>query len=179
MRPARTPIRRACAVALTAVLAAALSLTGAPAQAVEPMVIHGTVTGPGGLVLTNASVEIFGPNGSTGFGADPTGHYEFGPVPAGSYFVRASGNAEHAPQFYSNAATIEEATPIVVTEGAVVPPVDIQLATGGRIEGHLTALGGVPATNLVVQVYRHNPASATEPWQILGGVFANPTTGAY
>lgn len=180
MGPARTSIRRVCAVALTAVLAAALSLTGSPAQAVDAMIISGHVTGPGGVAVPSAYVTILNTNGSgVSFGADDNGYFELGPVAAGTYRVGVGGTSELAPEWYDNVATIEQATPIVVTEGAVVPPVDIQLAVGGRIEGHLTAEGGVPATNLVVQVYRHNPASATEPWQIIGGVFANPSTGAY
>lgn len=160
---------------LVTVLAVVAALTGPlpVAQAVEPMVIHGTITGPGGAVLTDAYVEIEGPTGR-GFGAEPDGQFTFGPAEPGDYRVRASGGTDLAPEYYDGAPTAELATVIHVTEGATLPAVTIELAVGGRIEGTLTG-GGAPRTNLVAQAYRFNPDSTTQPWDYMDGAFADAT----
>ena len=164
---------------LIAAICAALALPFLPvppagaASSAEPMVIHGTITGPGGQIITDAWIELHEQGSTRGFGADSTGHFAYGPLSAGDYRVRASAGPGWAPEFYVSAITREQATVIHVTQGAVVDAADIELDMGGRIEGHLTGPGGVPAPNLVAQAYRHNPDSDTEPWTLFGGAFAN------
>jgi Carboxypeptidase regulatory-like domain len=127
--------------------------------------ISGTVYKPGGTVAApGVEVAVYDSTSEHSFvGATTTaanGTYTVAGLPSGNYEVRFTAlesdypAGEYAPQYYSGASTLAEATAVAVTSGADKAPIDATLAAPGAIAGTVTAavskdtLGGV-----VVKIY--------------------------
>lgn len=118
-------------------------------------VISGVVTsGQSGQTLPNISVDLlysgsnFGANRSTR--TDAFGRYSVGGLPDGTYIVQwnadSSGtNSLYLPEWYNHQPTKEQADPILVSPGSVVPNISTALTAGGIIRGQVTsAATGAP-----------------------------------
>jgi hypothetical protein len=133
--------------------------------------IEGIVTAAGGGAL--AAVEVCALGAGTGASAgctttNPAGEYTLFGLPSGPYKVGFWGrgaSAAYAAQFYSDAASLATATPVIVTSGATETGVDAELARGAAIEGEVSAagsgtrLGGIPVCLFVATAVR--PQSCT------------------
>ncbi len=88
-----------------------------------------------------------------GVGLNPDGTYTAPGIPAGTYFVRASGD-NFALQYYDDAGyTNANATPIVVTDDQTVSDIDFALDEGGQVTGTIYQDDGMtPLPNVPVRV---------------------------
>jgi protocatechuate 3,4-dioxygenase beta subunit len=89
--------------------------------------------------------------------SDSSGYYTaYGPLPTGSYYVRAEHfyGSENLPTYYGN--TIEQANALLVgvTVGQDTPNIDISLIKGGSISGVITdESSGSPVRGIGVTAY--------------------------
>lgn len=116
--------------------------------------ISGTVTDPGRLVSTGATVCVSGATNSCTT-TDANGAYSFSRLAAGSYTVTAS-NTGYVSTAYSTAgdgSDPAQATSIPLAAGQVRTGADIQLVTGGTVTGTLTG-GGSALSYGYITAYR-------------------------
>jgi hypothetical protein len=148
-----------------ALLAAFVCAVGLPAagEAEETGAIGGTVTAEGGGVLEGVNVCAYATGDpSTSLGCqltDPTGSYEIAGLAAGQYTVEFTppAPAKYLKQFYSGAASVDQATSVAVTAGAVTPAIDATLVkvppSPGAIAGTVKAEGGGALEGVNVCIY--------------------------
>lgn len=81
--------------------------------------ITGTVTDIEGRGLTDVRVRVWSDTGSSIFSVttDDGGFYELWGLDTGSYRVQFDSTGIHADEFYSDAGTLQTATPISVVHG--------------------------------------------------------------
>jgi hypothetical protein len=70
-----------------------------------------------------------------------SGNYTIASLPEDAYVVHFSGGLDHVSQYYSGKSSYSEAQRISVANGATTPGINAELATAGRIEGHVTEAG--------------------------------------
>lgn len=181
----REVVRNVLGVSISVLVASAVvpgsALLGA--SAATTATISGTVT-DGTLPLPGIDVTAYrlvagtwtavGSFASTG----PDGTYTIDGLDDGTYRVGFEDllNADFAPEFYDDAATISAAANVATSTAAPAPPVDAILEPASRIRGTVTGPGGPLTDPVVVTAY-----------QLVGGswqpVAADPTTtrnsGAY
>ncbi len=93
--------------------------------------------------------------------------YRIGGVPTGEAFAffDLCGAASHLGEWYQDAASLEQATPITVVAGETTFGIDANLdrdpALGGNIQGHILSLQGRPIP-MVVEMYRADGRKAAE-----------------
>ena len=106
-------------------------------------IVSGRVTDETGVPLAGACVYGYSPTtGVSGsLTTDSDGKYAFTGVPNGSYLVRFSGcNAgAFATEWFDNAPTEAEASPVVVSGGVGRTDIDASLAPGATIKGRVVA----------------------------------------
>lgn len=152
-----------------------------PSSAVEPVAstsVSGTVRGPGGSAYNTAAnswAYLYEGEMSVGFSTiDSEGDYTFTDVEPGTYTLGVFSQSIYQNQFYEGALVRENATPIVVNEGDTIT-IDIELSTGGSIQGVVTGPNGAaldPAAHVTVTAY-----SASGVWTRSATV--DPITGQY
>jgi uncharacterized protein (DUF2141 family) len=130
--------------------------------------IGGTISGPqGGAAGVN--VQLYDAAGlPTPFNAYTwsDGTYSFTGVPAGSYklFVNA-GMSGLVSQWYNGKLTAAGADPVVLAPGQDLTGVNLTLAQGGYLAGHVRNSGNSPIAGVAVQVFDANgtllPVSGT------------------
>jgi len=152
-----------------------------PSSAVEPAAstsVSGTVSGPGGTAYNTAAnswAYLYEGEMSVGFSTiDSEGDYTFSDVQPGTYTLGVFSQSIYQNQFYEGAIVRENATPLVVNEGDTIT-IDIELSTGGSIQGVVTGPNGAaldPAVQVTVTAY-----SASGVWTRSATV--DPITGQY
>lgn len=98
---------------------------------------------------------------SLGRRVDPTalsaidGTYTFGPLPPGSYFLKADPSLMQGsiPVFYDGQIDMDLAQTIVVTEGANTPNIDFALTPGGQIQGTITDSMATPLAGIDLDIF--------------------------
>jgi hypothetical protein len=85
--------------------------------------------------------------------ADDTGGYQISELPAGAVVVTASKDAFLAGA-YGQASWPGSGTPIVLADGQALDGVEIRLARGGVVTGHVFDEGGEPVVGATVRVSR-------------------------
>lgn len=150
-------------VATDVVVSDGANVTGIDVQLAPAGQIQGTVTDEAGQPIEGIGVNLYGDPDGDGYwsslyssGTDSSGAYLVSGLPAGVYraeFVDWMGRSRYQPAYYNGAATLESATDIVVTEGAVVQGIDAQLASAGHIQGWVINTDGQPLGNAIVLLY--------------------------
>ena len=138
------------ALVLGTTAAGVVAISVAPAGAVSPGGISGTVTTAGGLsTLSGICVQAIQNGGGTGFGSASTasdGTYSVTGLPAGSYSVEfysgGCGNSgSYLTQWYNNETSFGSADPVAVAAGSTTGSIDAALQPAGTIAGTVTAAG--------------------------------------
>ena len=91
---------------------------------------------------------------------DATGTYQLTGVEPGSYrlgFRDPSG--DHATEYWSNSATLEDADDLYVAPGAALTGKTVMVTTAGHVTGVVTGAADAPLADVAVTAYRH-----TYPW---------------
>jgi hypothetical protein len=142
---------------------AALALAGS---------ISGRVTGPGGTSpLSGIWVQAYrAADGEYVASAetDTNGVYTISGLAAGANVVQFYGSGTYMGEWYSDAATQEEATPINLTEGENRTGINASLGTGGSIAGTVTetgtgtALGGIQVMAYQGPTYSSSRSTTTD-----------------
>ena len=120
--------------------------------------ISGTVTDSSNMPVAGICVVAFGSNG-LGAGSrvsGPDGDYSIGGLKTDDYriqFWRCAAGSNVLTEFYEDAGTLEEATPVPVTVGSDTPGIDGELAKGGTVSGRLTDETGTPLNDGCVELY--------------------------
>lgn len=72
--------------------------------------------------------------------SDSQGHYMFGGLHAGTYRIAFKDGSltSYFNEFYDNATSLESATDIVITDGELLPNIDVQLDQFGQVHGQVT-----------------------------------------
>ncbi|UCE01800.1 MAG: carboxypeptidase regulatory-like domain-containing protein [Candidatus Latescibacterota bacterium] len=96
-----------------------------------------------GLPLQNADLDVFAWDQSflsdVSATTDADGNYTLGTLPDGEFYLRAENpGAMYLPQFWTDGATLDQATPVVVQDDNV-GGVDFALLRGGAIAGQVVA----------------------------------------
>lgn len=102
-----------------------------------PPSISGTVTGPGGIPIADASVWANPYNGSGVYGSaatGPEGTYTIAGISAGSYRVQACAEG-YVCEYWDDHEFGQDADPVAVTEGQDTPNINFSLRVGGTISG--------------------------------------------
>ena len=134
-------------------VAAGADLTGKDFTLQRGASIAGTVTGAGGTPV-DGSVEVTDAAGEElGWAEIDNGSYKVLGLPSGTYYAHfRSYGGDWLPQWWNNKQSLQEATPITVTDGQALTGINAVLAKGASIRG--TILNGkgnpVPAC---VRVY--------------------------
>ena len=122
--------------------------------------VTGTITDTLGLPIAHVMVKLYGGNKDRHFDyrgmTDSLGKYSMTKVDPGSYFARANPlRPEFLPQWYSNASTREDATPVTVSNNATTT-VDFVLTSREQslpkfvVQGSVTDSSHVAIKNAVV-----------------------------
>ncbi|MEO7803915.1 MAG: carboxypeptidase regulatory-like domain-containing protein [Actinomycetota bacterium] len=131
------------------------STSGIDAQLATGGSITGTVTGPTGQPLSNASVHATNLDAS-GLSeytwTDSSGNYTLRGLPGGSYRVGFDGpyRSNYAPEWFDNKTDYNLANPVAVTQGSVTAGINAQLSDGGTITGRVTNTEGQPIVGVWV-----------------------------
>lgn len=131
--------------------------TGVDATFAQAAVITGTVTGPTGPVQgADIGISDVGPEGgsySTRTAADGTYRQAVLAGSATVFFGAPSGGQKLLDEWWQNARTSAEATPVTTTAGGTVSAINAVLEVSGSISGTLTKPNGLGAPNVDVTVY--------------------------
>ncbi|MEU0267602.1 carboxypeptidase regulatory-like domain-containing protein [Nocardioides sp. NPDC006303] len=120
--------------------------------------ISGTVTNEAGDPLDDIRVILYQPSGDwsavTDVSTDDSGRFAFrGLKPGGTYRVAFSGTG-WTKEFYSDAASIDEATDVIAGEAGPVTAALAPSTGGGSIIGTVTDEAGQPVAGVSIDVYR-------------------------
>jgi len=134
--------------------------------------ISGFITGPEDTPITLAIVLAFDATEQSlaGIGISMSGIYQIENLPAGSYILYADSYFDlslglmpgtEAPvaqsllgEYYDNAATPDEATPVIVANQDVAENINFELASGGAISGRITDETGAAVDSVWVVAVR-------------------------
>ncbi|MGN7252712.1 beta strand repeat-containing protein [Arthrobacter sp. SAFR-014] len=138
-------------------LAPGQDVTGINASIAKGASISGTVKAPDGVSLTSTYVRAVSeaePNGPSA-NVRTDGTYKLRGLPAGTYKLQFYGYDSGAlEEWYQDARTSAEATPVTVTAGQDLTGIDATLAKGASISGKVTLPEGVPAYSVYVSLYQ-------------------------
>jgi hypothetical protein len=173
-----------------ALLAAIACAVGLPAvgAADEPGAIGGTVTAEGAGALEGADVCAYASGDpGTAIGCQltgSTGTYEITGLPAGQYTVEFTppDPTKYFKQFYAGASSVDLATPVEVTGGAVTPAIDATLVKvppsgPGAIDGTVAAEGGGALANVNVCAYASGAPTTPSGCALTGATGTYEITG--
>lgn len=140
--------------------------TTADVTLTEGATIAGTITGPGGVALTEGYVQaypysaegkFFNTAGSGSIGAG--GHYTITGLAPGQYVIKTvpvSGSTLLS-EYYNNAYAPSAGTVITVTTSQDLTGYDMQLAEGGSISGTVSGQGSGALSGAKVEAFRTDP----------------------
>ena len=111
--------------------------------------ITGTVRGPGGTPVANIAVSTEGASSLLDVYSDENGTYTITGLQPGNHVVYARGNGLLVMQYYNNATSSNDATPVSVVSGGTTSGIDFNLVVGGTITGIVLA-NGSPLANASV-----------------------------
>ncbi|MDQ3156850.1 MAG: carboxypeptidase regulatory-like domain-containing protein [Actinomycetota bacterium] len=171
------------------VVASAATAAGKNAELAPGAHIKGKVTRPGGVGLADIDVSIyqeFTDDGDTywdtvnGTFTNPDGTYDVGTLPPGTYRVGFEDydSGKYLPEYFDNAATVEDAEDITVADAATAAGKNAELALGGRITGKVTKPGGAAIANVNVIAYQQVSEAGDTYWQEFQGT-STGTNGTY
>lgn len=133
-----------------------LGATAGPARAAADGYLAGTITGPGGVPLADAWVNVYArvPGADLDhvqtLRTDPAGHYLAGPLDAGAYVLHVEDDqGRYVPRWRWD--------PVQVGAGQTVSGVDVRLEVGGSITGTVTNPAGNRVDNLWVSAWWWDP----------------------
>ena len=162
-------------------LTAASHLTGKDAQlsdSTETNVITGKVTGPGGLPIDGADVELYDSDGEqidtavTG----SRGRYTLY-VDDGDYKLHLTPDSGSSTglhdQWYGGT---DQASATVLTVNGDAQTADFQMTGGGTVSGTVTGTGGAALAGIDVTVYQYDP---DEDWWMNGATAKTDASGHY
>lgn len=152
---------RLLAIAL-AVGMSALMLGSPASSATFTGEISGTVSGPNASPLAegaNIFVRLWDRTGNDvdeiSVAAD--GAYHATGLAPGNYRLEVTdSSAIYGTEFYSNKSSLADATPVAVANGSTTANINVQLAVGGSISGHVSGPGGTaidPDSDVSVSVF--------------------------
>ena len=153
---------------------------------VLPVALHirGTVTGAGGVPISDGWVNAYDGNGDwvDGNSTNADGSYSL-PVGPGSYNIRFYDNSgAYAGGWYSSGGYVANqasATPVVVTTGDV-DGINVVLPAALRIRGTVTGAGGVPIDDGEVVAYDSTGDSVADGSIMTDGSYSLPVgPGSY
>lgn len=134
-------------------------VTGIDASLTRGSLLYGRITDAAtGAPLSSGRVEIYNEQGkyvATGYVTSIGGWYTDVGLPSGSYRLRFSdGDGGYIDEYYDDALTFEEATPVVVSAPDDLTGLDAALAKGALISGRVIAGdSGEPFTDGYVKVF--------------------------
>jgi len=143
-------------------------------------VISGTVYKEDGTTpIANTGVYVYdsGWNIVTGIYTDSNGHYTFGGLVSGSYYVKAYGYVDgqgfvYFPEYYNNTSDQSSASLVTVTVPDTTTGIDFTLDQGGAISGTVYKEDGTtPIANTAVSVYDSD-------WNMVTGIYTD-SNGQY
>lgn len=146
-------------------------ITGINAALATPGVITGFVSDGTGEPLANIYTSLYRkinvPNqpfwqNVQSVYTDAAGRYTLLGVETGTYRVGFSDSNSppvHAPEFYDNVPSLEEATNISVTNGMTVTNINAQLEDPAQLRGRVTAVTGEPLAMIAVTLYEMQPSN--------------------
>lgn len=125
--------------------------TGATVSGIDAVLapaghVTGTVTGADGSPVVDGLVSAYQWDAESEYWAwafyaqtDATGAYDVGGLPTGTYRIGFwDYTGRHLEEYWDDAATVESATDVPVTQGATVTGRDARLRLGGSITGVVT-----------------------------------------
>jgi hypothetical protein len=123
-------------------------------------VISGSIQSETGTVLENIDLDVY----DTDFNRLPynarsavDGTYQIGPMPAGTYIVRADPGIDqgyHLRTYYGNGISKDLAVPVQVSLNQSAGNIDFSLPRGGIISGQITgADGNRPLSGIDIDIY--------------------------
>ena len=116
--------------------------------------ISGTLTVPASVdpqMIQVSASSATGTGSSRSGRVDDTGHYVISGLATGSYTVYFwAGSTGAISEYYDDADTFMDATPVSVTVGQETPGINAQLALGGSISGTVSVPDGFPVTSIYV-----------------------------
>lgn len=136
-------------------------LVAGPADAAKPTRIKGSVTSESGTPLVGIKVTTLADPSGTGQWVEvddaltgSTGGYNVGKLDDGVYRVRFDDPAgTYASEFYDDAATIEAATPVDLTNGGMPTLAVAKLAGAAHLVGTVTGSDGAGIAGAEVTAY--------------------------
>lgn len=165
--------RRSSRVAAIAVLSVAASaLVVAPASAGAPTAtVTAHVALEGGGSAGQGCVEVYTRDYTSGGSACGTGDISVGGLPSGEYLVGFSRFENGVDEWYRDAATRSDATPVSVVAGATTD-VSATLTVGATITGTVTlADGSAPAAGMV-EAYDADGRQVSTAFSAGGGAYS-------
>ncbi|WP_353712913.1 carboxypeptidase regulatory-like domain-containing protein [Arthrobacter sp. K5] len=148
--------------AATVAVRASQDLADLNVTLVKGATISGKISAPSGVDLTRVNVSASRDEGpaTRSFPVNADGTYVVKGLPAGTYKVLYSGGESGAlDEWYDDAKTQAEATPITLTAGQGRTGVDAVLAQGASISGKVTVPAGAGSYGAVV-VYKSDKTVA-------------------
>lgn len=134
---------------------------GIDAQLAVGATISGTIVDDEGLPVAGVDVNAWSwwdswPGYGTWAETDATGSYELVGLPPGYAVVRAypSQNSGLSAEYFENAFSPSQATPILLALGGAVAGIDFALGPPGTISGTVTDPAGNPVGGVQVWVYK-------------------------
>lgn len=146
------------ALAVTVGLSTTLLVAG-PADAAKPTRIKGSVTSESGVPLVGIKVTTLADVAGQWVEVDDavtglTGNYNVGKLDDGIYRVRFDDPAgTYVTEFYNDAATIEAATPVDLTNGGMPTLAVARLAGAAHLVGTVTGSDGAAVAGAEVTAY--------------------------
>ncbi|WP_169580837.1 MULTISPECIES: carboxypeptidase-like regulatory domain-containing protein [Microbacterium] len=140
-------------------------------------IVTGVVSDADGAPVEGVTVEVHSEvSGTISAATDGAGIYRIGGLRTGSAkirFLTETASSDVAGEWWNDALSADDATPIEITQGEIVSGIDAQLRPGGRITGTVLGSDGAPLSSGMVLAYRgdeQTPASQT--WINEDGSFA-------
>lgn len=149
--------------------------------------VTGTLTGANGQPLGGAYVAALQPylDGQDTWwdevASDDTnasGAYDLS-LPPGTYRLRfVDHDGDHVPEYFRDAASVEQAVDVVVGSGAVLTGRNAQLAAAAHLTGIVTDEEAQPLELVDVAVYQRTGGAGTDTWERVGSAWTD-AAGTY
>ncbi|WP_190243168.1 carboxypeptidase regulatory-like domain-containing protein [Arthrobacter globiformis] len=144
------------ATATTVAVAPGQDLSGIKATLIKGATISGTVSAPAGVRLTSTYVTAVSEADPyrPGASVNSDGTYKLKGLAAGTYKLNFQGNSGALEEWFEDAQSEAEATPVTVTSGQDRTGINATLAKGASISGKVTLPEGVSPYSVYVSLYR-------------------------
>ena len=189
IRPTPTARLRGIAATLLVAALAAGALFAAPLSAnAAPVILSGVVTGPTGVPLPAASVEILAVDADGALASSGTvkssaaGLFTLPALPAGTYTLRFGATATTFAQYLGKTNVAAEAQRIDLIDAAGGTPwISANLAAGGTVRGVVRTTAGKAVPKYTVTAYAADGSPLATALSSATGAYAFPSLepGAY